>query len=200
MLGKRISCPKCREVFEAMDAEEPAAEPEPKVVSLKPSSPDPAASSVNATCPGCGRTIPLQPHKLSLTVECTRCNTRFTPEGPGVPPPVRRQLPPEAPAAVGSTGQRPGYGSPTHNNAAPTGFPQLASFWLPAIILAGIGLVLVLFFWIIFDPSVPIYPELGQQSSRVYNLGLMHDRQVGILVGLGLLVVGTILAVVTRKR
>jgi hypothetical protein len=39
----------------------------------------PPAQTVNVTCPGCGRTIPLPPHELSLTIECAQCKTRFVP-------------------------------------------------------------------------------------------------------------------------
>jgi hypothetical protein len=36
-------------------------------------------STVAATCPGCGRTIQLQPHELSMLIECAKCGTRFVP-------------------------------------------------------------------------------------------------------------------------
>jgi DNA-directed RNA polymerase subunit RPC12/RpoP len=37
------------------------------------------AGTVPATCPGCGRVIPLQPHELSWIIECPRCSTWFDP-------------------------------------------------------------------------------------------------------------------------
>jgi hypothetical protein len=40
------------------------------------------AGAVNVPCPGCGRTIPLQQHELSLVIQCAKCGTQFTPSQP----------------------------------------------------------------------------------------------------------------------
>jgi hypothetical protein len=57
------------------------------------------------------------------------------------------------------------------------------------------GLAVAAYFWLAFDPSV----ESGM--GRVVNLGLMADRQNGIIVGIGLGIVGAItLALGSRGR
>jgi len=39
----------------------------------------PSSDSAAVICPGCARTIRLQPHELSLNVECAQCGTNFVP-------------------------------------------------------------------------------------------------------------------------
>lgn len=61
------------------------------------------------------------------------------------------------------------------------------------ILLLLAGLVVTAFFFFGFDTSV----ESG--VGRVNNLGLMADRQNGILIGLGLAIVGTIMLVIGSR-
>src|SRR5579871_6572213 len=143
MLGKRVTCPRCREAFEAVPAEEPVADPEPKATTSEPSPAGPELL-VNATCPGCGRTIPLQPHELSLTVECARCNTRFTPKGPGMPPPVRH-----APGESAETGRQSlGYASayPDYRPARTAPSMKIAVGGIACLGLFAIVLVILIAF------------------------------------------------------
>ncbi len=58
-----------------------------------------------------------------------------------------------------------------------------------------IGLLLAGYYFLLFDQSVP--SGLG---GRVNNLGLIADRQNGIIAGLGLCVVGAILYVFGNRR
>lgn len=58
------------------------------------------------------------------------------------------------------------------------------------VVLLCVGAAVAAYFFLVFDTSV----ESG--SLRVNNLGLMADRQNGILVGIGLSVVGAILLAV----
>lgn len=60
------------------------------------------------------------------------------------------------------------------------------------LLLLG-GLVVTAFFYFGFDTSV----ESG--VGRVNNIGLMADRQNGILIGLGLAIVGTIMLVIGSR-
>ena len=68
---------------------------------------------------------------------------------------------------------------------------------LGIILLAG-GLAIAGYFFLAFDASV----ESGVGGfGRINNLGLMADRQNGIIVGIGLAVVGTImLAIGSRSK
>jgi hypothetical protein len=59
-----------------------------------------------------------------------------------------------------------------------------------AILLAVFGLCLTLFYWDVYNTAV----------GGVHNIGLMQNREVGIMIGLACAVVGTILAVVCHKR
>jgi hypothetical protein len=61
------------------------------------------------------------------------------------------------------------------------------------ILLLLAGLVVTAYFFFGFDTSV----ESG--VGRVNNLGLMADRQNGILIGLGLAIVGTIMLVIGSR-
>ncbi len=63
------------------------------------------------------------------------------------------------------------------------------------IVLICFGAILTLFFTMVYDTSVTtIYGD------RVHNLGLMQDRLIGVLVGLGLLVGGIIAVSIDRSR
>jgi hypothetical protein len=133
MVGKRVSCPKCHHAFEAG----PDGAMAPDSPSIPP---PPRAGTVTATCPGCGRAIPLQPHELSLTIECARCNTWFVPAG--LPPPVRREQPSDAggfhspcePGVAGSSdpfaGMRSPSGGPIRLPTALAIAALLSVFWL----------------------------------------------------------------------
>jgi len=60
---------------------------------------------VNVLCPGCGRSIVVEPQEMSLTLECARCGTRFVVRdhlepAPLIPAPPIRQSPPSALAVL----------------------------------------------------------------------------------------------------
>jgi len=70
------------------------------------------------------------------------------------------------------------------------------------LVLGGIGTAA--YYYMYFDTSVEVQRQviLGQVigGGRVNNLGLMADRQNGILVGLALIVIGVILSAVHRRK
>ena len=57
-----------------------------------------------------------------------------------------------------------------------------------------VGVALVVYYWLIFDPSVevPTTELMGRQmgGGRVNNLGLMADRQNGIIIGCAISLAG----------
>jgi hypothetical protein len=61
--------------------------------------------------------------------------------------------------------------------------------------LICIGVVLILFFAVLYDTSVSDFT-----GSRVHNVGLMQNRLIGTLIGFGCLAVGITLALAGRKR
>jgi len=64
--------------------------------------------------------------------------------------------------------------------------------WIGAVLLVG-GLVAVVFFAAFFDVSVPVtVGELGAPR-RVVNLGLMHERTLGVIGGIAAAVAGGVL-------
>jgi hypothetical protein len=69
--------------------------------------------------------------------------------------------------------------------------------WVGSL-LVGAGLCLVLYFWLVYDTSVPV--GVYRFGERVHNIGLMQERQIGVLIGFGCMVGGTVLIVVSRLR
>ena len=67
----------------------------------------------------------------------------------------------------------------------------------PLSLLAGLmilaGVLVTVYFFAFFDVSV------GSPMGRVNNIGLMSDRQNGIIVGLAVLIVGVLVALFRRR-
>jgi hypothetical protein len=61
-------------------------------------------------------------------------------------------------------------------------------------ILLGVGLLCTAYFFFFYSTSV----ESG--VGAVNNLGLMQNRTLGCIIGVGLAVVGTLMALLGRKR
>jgi hypothetical protein len=103
--GLKVPCPGCGQRLQVPSPATPAGrdktvlgESLPPVDRSTPAAAAPAepaakrpAGTVPATCPGCGRAIPLQPHELSWTIECACCSTWFVPSATSAPaqPPAR---------------------------------------------------------------------------------------------------------------
>jgi DNA-directed RNA polymerase subunit RPC12/RpoP len=114
--GLKVSCPGCGQRLLVPSPATPAGRdktvlgaPLPSgersttaaAAPAKPAAKRPAGT-VPATCPGCGRAIPLQPHELSLTIECARCGTWFVPSAapaPAAPEDVLEEVP-DAPTSA----------------------------------------------------------------------------------------------------
>jgi hypothetical protein len=115
------------------------------------SSADPVDSSTTpVTCPGCGRAIPLQPHEVSVTIECARCGTRFVrfvPGAPPAPPPVRRQPPAEEGLEEVEDSSS---AMPTLDKADLEQLGRLRTATLPGNRLAFVGFLLLLIVPILF--------------------------------------------------
>ena len=70
------------------------------------------------------------------------------------------------------------------------------------VLLLLAGLAVTIYFFIVFDPSVAL-PDASSSVlgiSRVNNLGLMADRQNGIIMGMGSAILGAILMYAGRQR
>lgn len=80
--------------------------------------------------------------------------------------------------------------TPNFSPSQPSGGSGLRTFGI--LLLLG-GLAVAAYFFLAFDTSV----ESGM--GRVNNLGLMADRQNGIIIGIGLSVVGTIMLVIGAR-
>lgn len=67
-----------------------------------------------------------------------------------------------------------------------------------------VGLLLACYFFFFFDTSVEVPTEhiFGQTigGGRVNNLGLMNDRQNGIVFGFGMAIIGAVIELFARSR
>lgn len=112
--GQKISCPKCGQRL-LIPQPAPAANktvlgrslPESSSSSVPPSMASSSAASLTATCPGCGRSIPLELHEIGWTIECKVCKTCFVlaePPAPSLTPTKQ----PSAPMSVSKGSGRSG--------------------------------------------------------------------------------------------
>lgn len=117
-------------------------------------------------------------------VECPECTEVVSSEAPACP--------------------HCGITTAAHIHAA----PAAKSIWTrrlafgDLLVVGGIGTLL--YYYACFDTSVEVPKQviLGQVigGMRVNNLGLMSDRQNGILIGLALIVFGLILGAIRRRN
>jgi hypothetical protein len=199
--GKKGTCPKCGQRVQVprLSGKTVLGRPIPDPAPHSPSAPvaQPAAQVVNATCPGCGRSIPLGAHELSLTIECAVCNTQFMPARPSAPA-ARVMEPGQVYQPAVSSGRRAGCVVPL-------------LLLVVGVVLFVLGAYLVWYFGQEYDTTVPVYPQLYGKSPlvdewnrRVYNTGLMQNRLIGIIVGIacaiGGLALATCGAVMGRRR
>jgi hypothetical protein len=75
---------------------------------------------VSVRCPGCGRSIHLPPHELSIQIECASCGTNFAPTTPP-PLPVPTGGPPQIATAPATPPPCPQHPSP---EARPSSLPS----------------------------------------------------------------------------
>ena len=106
------------------------------------------------------------------------------------------QAPPPPPGSASSSTTRPAGDDRTPGQKAAS---------IAGIFLLVIGLIMFFYFAAVFDTSVTVdYSATGGNSfgfpDRVNNIGLMQERNVGIVVGIVLAVGGGVLMVIGRKR
>lgn len=75
---------------------------------------------------------------------------------------------------------------------APTG--GLSGLQITGLVLLIVGAGVAIYFFAVFDQSVA-----SGVGERIVNLGLMQDRQAGILVGLGMAAVGALLLLFGKR-
>jgi hypothetical protein len=87
--GTRCTCSACKGKLVVPGM---VAQPAPRRAAA------PLSPVLSATCPGCGRAIPVSgPHELGLRIECARCGTTFTPRGGAAPAEQTRESPYQPP-------------------------------------------------------------------------------------------------------
>jgi hypothetical protein len=64
------------------------------------------------------------------------------------------------------------------------------------------GFIALIYFWQFYDTSVPTQEFVGQPfpGGRVHNIGLMQDRQIGILIGGMCAALGVVFAIIGHSR
>jgi len=83
--------------------------------------------------------------------------------------------------------------------------PQASNILNPiGVIILLAGLAVSIYFFLFFDTSVevPTTELFGQTfgGERVNNLGLMNQRTNGVIIGMGIAIIGLILALATRGK
>jgi len=72
------------------------------------------------------------------------------------------------------------------------------------VIMLLVGLAVAIYFFLFFDTSVevPTTELFGQTfgGERVNNIGLMNQRTNGVIFGMGIAIIGLILALVTKGK
>jgi hypothetical protein len=70
-----------------------------------------------------------------------------------------------------------------------------------------VGVLLILFYWLVYDTTVPDAPGMTEKEwaqnplvGRVYNLGLQQNRLIGTVVGLGFFAGGIALRFLDKKK
>jgi hypothetical protein len=162
-----------------------------------------------AFCPFCGtdnrseplRTAVLQCTHLyfSGTAFCAKCGMPVKP------------FTPAAVAGLGASGQNPGAGTPIQY-PTPSGSsiaPQASQ--TSSCCLAALGWILLLggiactgYYFLLFDTSVavPAQHMFGEQivGGRVNNIGLMADRQNGIIFGIAAAIAGLLMVLFVESQ
>jgi DNA-directed RNA polymerase subunit RPC12/RpoP len=149
-------------------------------------------------CPVCGKILKAEDQGAGRKANCPRCGQRLW-----IPPPVRviDQPPiPDQPSNDlynGSTpqGQEP-FDELTERYQANGGTIPVSKFArnlglalaLVGLVIILVGLAILLYFWLIYDPTVPEYPGITQ--FRVYNIGRMQNRNIGIWIGIAFTGIG----------
>jgi hypothetical protein len=162
----------------------------------------------NVSCPGCGRPLQLEIHEMQLRLECIRCGQRFVAlTGELAEPPPVRNLQNDACSTDCAPPQFVDDAESVYPVQAGSGFANHQSrpgLRIVGIALLVIGLCMTLYYLLIFDTSVPVKSWnrdiLDNIGPRVHNLGLLTQRIVGSVTGIGLSIVGAILYVTGSRR
>lgn len=146
--------------------------------------------TVELVCPTCNSKFQAEEATLGLWVKCPRCDEGFIASTEEFEASLSGQFSSAPPADPGTWGL-PGDGHYTLGGSSPRLFRQIG------LALVCLGICLVLFFAVIYDASIAVYPWAG--SERVYNLGRMQNRWIGVVVGFGILAGGAGLTLYGRK-
>ncbi len=168
-------------------------------------------------CPTCQKVLKAPDEGTGRKINCPKCGQRLQ-----IPPPIQAQnktvlgqsLPePPAPEKLDEPEELIPFAAlasppPTAGEAPPpesaTALPPPPGGNLPysigtvgcgvlALIALGIGLEMVLYFAVSYDTTVPVYPGVrGLENERVHNVGLMQDRTVGVVIGVGLVLLSAV--------
>jgi hypothetical protein len=201
--GHKTPCPNCGQRLQV-----PSPEHNKTVLgSLLPESGGSrrnTGAEASVACPGCGRSIPLQPQEIRLTfeIECSRCQTRFVSSGLSGQVPAPSE-PVSDPALLGlvkdnqATGLREGiqgalYGDPSRKHSG----LGMASFVI-ALVVGGLDVIL----------AVVISVGIARSGHRAVSVEALKAEVVSgslamvclncmslpvCLVGVGLAIVGLI--------
>jgi DNA-directed RNA polymerase subunit RPC12/RpoP len=201
----RYACPRCRGILESPDDKAgskvacPRCQQRLRVPALPPNK-TVLAPLVSYEPPAPPATIPLPPSSQAPAVPPPQA----IPVDPQ-PPPLAASIPPPLaePAATAPTPiptRDVTAPSPRSASAQPDSSANRSPFGPIGVLLIVIGMCVVLYFWLIYDVTVPAPGSSPFESVfRVYNVGLMHNRLIGIMVGFGFAAVGIAFAFIGQK-
>jgi DNA-directed RNA polymerase subunit M/transcription elongation factor TFIIS len=92
-VGKIINCPKCNQSLVIPPPVRSPGQPLPDSGNVAgpisgggPARVEPSSDKVPVNCPGCGRSLLIEPNQFSLKLQCSHCNTIFVLKEPDLQP------------------------------------------------------------------------------------------------------------------
>ncbi len=158
---------------------------------------------IRFACPACRKILKAPDEGAGRKINCPKCGQRLL-----IPPPVQVQnktvlgesLPDTSDLLARPPSDREDdMRTPNENRDACRSRPVLRNWGL---VLLCLGVLLVLFFAVIYDTTVLEYPgtENWDNPPRVYNMGRMQNRQIGIWIGLGSAAGGIAMIIAGRPK
>jgi DNA-directed RNA polymerase subunit M/transcription elongation factor TFIIS len=175
---------------------------------------------IRFACPVCNAVMKAPADKAGRKGQCPKCGQRLQVPSPSrtvlakpLPPAKAEEIVHVVEAVDLAPSLRRHHAKPRRSRDDDDGFPSprrdrrpgrssISFAWLvPGIVLLSMGVLLVLFFAVVFETTVEQFPGADRaRLPRIHNVGLMQDRQVGIIVGGILSGCGMVLVVASRKR
>lgn len=156
-------------------------------------------------CPNCGAMGKADDHLVGTKLRCSNCKGIFTDTKlrcPNCKTIFTNRHCPRCGALVPSQAKPKGCGETSPPGPATQSSGSLYSGSLVGSLMLIGGLIGAAYFFFFFETSVDVPPQkiFGQTVERVNNLGLMAQRQNGIIFSFGVAIVGALIEFFSRSR